>query len=306
MSLPKFSSTKYNWRTTSERQKRSWSNTHATQPRHHHRRRPRHQAQSSTKTQEPPPSSSSKTTERRSKPAPTTAITRVQHENFRRPFLGDNPSLHNHLAACQLGLSGNFTYEGDAGLVLGKLTPHGTGRQLGRFGAVLYEGSFHRGHRHGQGLSYRSNGSVEFSGVWALDCYEQGEYFDNTNRLEYTGTFDASNRPHGNGVFHYSDRTRYVGEFRNGLFHGHGKRVTDTDELIVAGTFALGRLGKWRVGWGEGCILAVADLVFVSLLPVRCWWVGVVLLGAASAWHDGTERCFVPDDAARRRGERYQ
>jgi hypothetical protein len=112
----------------------------------------------------------------------------------------------------------------------------------GKYGEVLYQGQMLENQRHGTGVSYRSNGSVEFDGKWKFDICVEGDYYDRQNRLEYSGSFDSSNRPDGNGTFYFSDKTRYVGEFKNGLFHGKGKRITEKGEIIVSGSYILGRL----------------------------------------------------------------
>ena len=192
---------------------------------------------------------------RRSRNAVNTVNTSNQEEateqTFRRAFVGrENPSLENVNTARTLGLEGVFTFQGfavfsDTKGERGRLIPHGgQGEQKGGLGEVLYQGNFEKGRRSGQGVSYRTNGSVEFEGIWKFDAFSDGKYYDNSNRLEYEGTFDRSNRPNGQGIFYFTDETQYQGEFVAGLFSGRGKRTQKNGKLIVEGIFDQGRLVK--------------------------------------------------------------
>ncbi len=180
--------------------------------------------------------------------APSVPAPRAQvpfHTTFRRPFLAA-PSLEGHHAARAVGsLPGDFQYVGTAVFAEGdQLLPHGAegGTQHGPYGGVAYMGGWSLGRRHGQGTSFRVNGSTEFDGEWRLDFFRKGSFYLPSGRLEYTGEFNASGQLHGRGTFYFSDGSSYHGEFQAGNFHGNGRREMAHGELIVEGTFAHGRI----------------------------------------------------------------
>jgi len=59
-------------------------------------------------------------------------------------------------------------------------------------------------------------------------------------------------RPEGSGVFEYNDRSRYEGEFRNGVMEGRG-RLEWPDGRVMEGRFHDGLLeGDGRCTWADG------------------------------------------------------
>ena len=56
---------------------------------------------------------------------------------------------------------------------------------------------------------------------------------------KYEGKYE-NNQPNGDGILTFSNGTLFVGNFKNGKFHGAGKMVADDGDVI--------REGQWVDG----------------------------------------------------------
>ena len=67
------------------------------------------------------------------------------------------------------------------------------------------------------------------------------EIGDKDFHVKYTGDV-VIGRPHGVGSVVYPDGNKYVGEFRNGLFHGRGIYTISSDGYSYVGEYKIGSL----------------------------------------------------------------
>ena len=67
------------------------------------------------------------------------------------------------------------------------------------------------------------------------------EIGDKDFHVKYTGDV-VIGRPHGFGSVVYPDGNKYVGEFRNGLFHGRGIYTISSDGYSYVGEYKIGSL----------------------------------------------------------------
>jgi hypothetical protein len=128
--------------------------------------------------------------------------------------------------------------------------PHGIGNMTFQDGS-FYFGEWQNGARHGNGSQKYSKDSDKdtYDGNWKNDLedghgrilYKNGQTYEGSmvnglrvgsglhtftendvlNRTTYDGEWKEDERS-GNGTLMLKDGEKYVGEFRNGLYHGHG------------------------------------------------------------------------------------
>ena len=112
---------------------------------------------------------------------------------------------------------------------------HHPGRQYGKLhsiklsgekerGALLYDGEWKDGKRHGEGREFDTFGSLVYTGEWRDGVrHGKGEFY----AQEIGGT--------GTGRY-----LHYVGEFSGGAFHGEGKEYAEQGDLLYVGPFVEG------------------------------------------------------------------
>ena len=68
----------------------------------------------------------------------------------------------------------------------------------------------------------------------------QIEILENSSGSRYEGQMNQDGEAHGKGVMSWSDGERYVGEFRNYDYHGHGTE-TYPDGRVESGQWEKGK-----------------------------------------------------------------
>jgi hypothetical protein len=155
--------------------------------------------------------------------------------------------------------------------------PHGMGimhyHQASNKNNKAYQGDWHLGHWHGKGIIRTAEGDVytggvvndlkegtgvmvyagqntTFNGTFKQDEPVQGTmtYFDNK---KYVGQL-KNGAWHGKGTLSYADATKYEGEFRNGVQHGKGV-YTFSDGSVYKGESVMGAYeGTGKMTWADG------------------------------------------------------
>lgn len=107
---------------------------------------------------------------------------------------------------------------------------------------VKYEGEFKKGKYHGNGTSY--TGSIESGGTQIISDWNYARMTGESNQ-EYDYLFEKANG--GDYIYPISVASKeYEGEFKEGEYHGKGKRYMGSDEnkqpiLVYEGTFENGK-----------------------------------------------------------------
>ena len=110
-----------------------------------------------------------------------------------------------------------------------------------------YVGEFYESAFHGEGTLFNANGNVLSSGIWAWNAF-QGEGRKEKNNAEEnirsslpkcptTGLYDNCF-----GIETYGSGNKYVGEFKEGNYHGKGVLLSLKGEIIKSGLWIDGEL----------------------------------------------------------------
>ena len=110
-----------------------------------------------------------------------------------------------------------------------------------------YVGDFYENAFHGEGTLFNANGIVLSSGIWAWNTF-QGEGRKENNNIEEsirsslpkcpaTGLYDNCF-----GIETYGSGNKYVGEFKDGNYHGKGVLLSLKGEIIKSGLWIDGEL----------------------------------------------------------------
>lgn len=133
--------------------------------------------------------------------------------------------------------------------------PHGEGSYFFKNGQ-RYEGEFREGRFHGQGTMFYADGA-------RLDCrWEQGVPLqgDVKSRQEIAGAFDRNCNlefcQDGTGNYTYSDGSRYLGEFFNGLPEGQGTTYYINGDRYTGGWKQHAPHGAGTMYYKSGRVLA--------------------------------------------------
>jgi len=94
-----------------------------------------------------------------------------------------------------------------------------------------YIGSWYNDSRDGLGVMYQRDGKIA-EGIWAKDLF----IGETKNEASFIGCV-SGNCGNGDGVFIYEDKTRYNGEFKNGLASGFGICYYSDGDIYV---------GSWK------------------------------------------------------------
>nr|MBA2728002.1 hypothetical protein [Parachlamydiaceae bacterium] len=116
----------------------------------------------------------------------------------------------------------------------GKL--NGFGKEVSSLGLIIYQGSYQKDRRHGQG-TFRFNTGDVFDGL-----FDHGSMVAGTmkyqNGIVYIGKFEDA-RPNGPGKL-IQNGSIYEGQFINGLIYGPGTQTDQTGKLIYKGDYIFG------------------------------------------------------------------
>lgn len=114
---------------------------------------------------------------------------------------------------------------------------------------LFYEGQFKDDCRHGEGVTYHSNGDIGSKGRFEKDMMVDGEtYLPNSHTLFTKGTRNQFGL-HGENcsTYHENGTINEFGTFVNGKLHGYGKRY-NMDGSCVTGQFNNGKLMEQDLG----------------------------------------------------------
>jgi hypothetical protein len=149
--------------------------------------------------------------------------------------------------------------------------PHGKGKMEYHHAGKLYEGDWHLGHWHGKGtirtaegiytgevVNDRKEGTGEMvytDGHKVNGTFKQDDPVDGTvtyvDKKEYVGQL-KNGVWHGKGTLSYPDGSKYVGEFHNGVQHGKGV-YNFSDDSVYEGESVMGAYeGRGKMTWSDG------------------------------------------------------
>ena len=110
-----------------------------------------------------------------------------------------------------------------------------------------YVGEFYEGAFHGEGTLFNANGIVLSTGIWSWNAF-QGEGRKERNNIEES-ILSSLPKCLGNGVYDncygvetYGSGNRYIGEFKDGNYHGKGVLLSLKGEIIKSGLWFDGEL----------------------------------------------------------------
>ena len=128
--------------------------------------------------------------------------------------------------------------------------PNGKGTEHTADGDV-YEGEFMNGKWHGHGQLMDSKMHLKYDGAWKYGVkHGFGNCID--DRGQYIGDF-VKGLKHGEGELVFYNQDRYIGEFMDDLFNGHGKYISSDGRVIYDGEWRNGmRCGEGKMFLGNG------------------------------------------------------
>lgn len=102
-------------------------------------------------------------------------------------------------------------------------------------GVKVYSGQWKNNLPHGIGVEYYPSGKPASWGTWVRGRLEGDdcESFDDAGNLVFKGQWRRG-VPDGVGSWYINGVVEYVGDFRNGLRHGHGVIYNDGREMCNA------------------------------------------------------------------------
>lgn len=135
--------------------------------------------------------------------------------------------------------STNIKYRGN--LIDNK--PHGNGILFynNEKNTIQYEGHFEDGKYENYGTAYYEDNTISFRGHFKEGKWSAGygELYAENNFPIYKGNFDSDGDYDGHGVLFYecSRKIHYIGNFKACMFHGKGKLLSMSSNVVYEGDF---------------------------------------------------------------------
>lgn len=139
-----------------------------------------------------------------------------------------------------------------AGKMGGKCTLGDCIEGRGRFvfsNGDVYDGEWHKGHKHGKGIYTSSSGHVyegdyvnDYRHGWGVYTWKEGD--------KYEGEY-VQNRREGMGIYFYADGSAQKGYFKNGKFQGPSAPDVPNSSIVVIDSF-ISQKPQSPLSWENG------------------------------------------------------
>ena len=144
--------------------------------------------------------------------------------------------------------------------------PHGHGSMYynNEDNTIKYEGTFLEGDYSNFGTMYEEDGSIIFRGNFEKGewSFGYGELYEDGYPV-YHGFFSKEGKFDGHGVLFYKNcrKIHYIGDFKDGAFHGKGKVLLKNGKVFYEGDFCNDNFeGVGKCFGCNGCLLYEGEM----------------------------------------------